>query len=236
MQLERILLLWVYGKVQLDSQRPVLTSPSLRLEGKGEIACPFWRKHHIFSAFYPVHFLPSQPVPLASLNLITHWAPSWQWGSFQEPFKRVPGEYSWLRHLVPCEVSRNHTLWSLMECGSDPWVSGSLSPAACDLPPCWGLGCEGAAGLGKLSQREPWFTNCPDLTEATALLLIEHAAFPFYKNMKTAALRKMPGDFLSLGHVHHQAKIKSEVRSSLSLFLTKFSIWMWTWSLSLDLP
>lgn len=36
--------------------------------------------------------------------------------------------------------------------------------------------------------------NCPDLTEATALLLIEHAAFPFYKNMKIIALRKMPGD------------------------------------------
>lgn len=66
--------------------------------------------------------------------------------------------------------------------------------------------------------------NCPDLTEATALLLIEHAAFPFYKNMKITAPRKMPGDFLSLGHVHHQAKIKSEVRAFLSLFLTEFSI------------
>lgn len=42
--------------------------------------------------------------------------------------------------------------------------------------------------------------------------------------MKIAALSKMPGDFLSLGHVHHQAKIKSEVRPYLSLFLTEFSI------------
>lgn len=42
--------------------------------------------------------------------------------------------------------------------------------------------------------------------------------------MKIIALRKMPGDFLSLGRVHHQAKIKSEVRPFLSLFLTEFSI------------
>lgn len=66
--------------------------------------------------------------------------------------------------------------------------------------------------------------NCPDLTEATALLLIEHAAFPFYKNIKITTLGKMPGDCLSLGHADHQAKIKSEVRPFLSLFLTQFSI------------
>lgn len=66
--------------------------------------------------------------------------------------------------------------------------------------------------------------NCPDLTEAAALLLIEHAAFPFYKNMKIIALRKMPGDCVSLGHADHQAKIKSEVRPFLGLFLTRFSI------------
>lgn len=66
--------------------------------------------------------------------------------------------------------------------------------------------------------------NCPDLTEATALLLIEHAAFPFYKNMKIIALGKMPGDGLSLGHADHRAKIKSEVRPFFSLFLTQFSI------------
>lgn len=66
--------------------------------------------------------------------------------------------------------------------------------------------------------------NCLDLTEGTALLLIEHAAFPFYKNMKIIALRKMPGDCLSLGHADHQAKIKSEVRPFLSLFLTQFSL------------
>lgn len=66
--------------------------------------------------------------------------------------------------------------------------------------------------------------NCPDLTEGTALLLIEYAAFPFYKDMKIIALRKMPGDCLSLGHADHQAKIKSEVRPFLSLFLTQFSL------------
>lgn len=66
--------------------------------------------------------------------------------------------------------------------------------------------------------------NCPDLTERTALLLIEHAALPLYKNMKIIALRKMPGDCLSLGHADHQAKIKSEVRPFLSLFLTQFSL------------
>lgn len=42
--------------------------------------------------------------------------------------------------------------------------------------------------------------------------------------MKITALRKMPGDFLSLVPVHHQAKIKSEVSPFLSLFLTEFSI------------
>ena len=215
-QLERILLRWVHGKVQPDSQRPVLTSPSLRLEGKGEIACPFWRKHHIFSTFYPVHLLQSQPVPLASLNLITHRAPSWQWGSFQEPFLKeflanALGWGTW--SPVKCPGTIPCGLWSSV--ASDPWVSGSLSATACDRPPCWGLGCEGAAGLGKLSQREPWFTNCPDLTEATALLLIEHAAFPFYKNMKIAALRKMPGDFLSLGHVHI-TRLKLKVKSGPS--------------------
>lgn len=140
-----------------------------------------------------------------------------------------PWQMHWLSHLVTWEVCRSHT--SVF----DPWVSSSLSPTACDLYHLLGAWVL-AAGPEKLSQREPWFTNCPDLTEATALLLIEHAAFPFYKNMKIIALRKMPGDFLSLGHVHHQAKIKSEVRPFLSLFLTEFSIWTWTWSLSLDLP
>lgn len=110
-----------------------------------------------------------------------------------------------------------------------------LHVACPPLARAWVWESQPLAWLRQLSQREPWFTNCPYLTEATALLLIEHAAFPFYKNIKITALRKMPGDFLSLGHVHHQAKIKSEVRPFLSLFLTEFSIWMWTWSLSLDL-
>lgn len=187
------------------------------------------------------HFLSL--LPCLPLKTITHLFSSYHdthssiltVGSFMSPL-RVSGDCAWW------------VTWSLGKypgvilCGPwsrvafDPWVSGSLSPTAGDLPTCWGLVCELAAGPRKLSQRDSWFTNCPDLTEATALLLIEHAAFPFYKNMKITAPRKMPGDFLSLGHVHHQAKIKSEVRAFLSLFLTEFSIWMWTWSLSLDLP
>lgn len=155
---------------------------------------------------------------------------------------RMTGKCTCLSHLVTWEVSGSHALECLpdhkaTQCGLwflGPWCPAHFTPmhVTCLLSEAWVW----VSGAGKLSQREPWFTNCPDLTEATALLLIEHAAFPFYKNMKITALRKMPGDFLSLGHVHHQAKIKSEVRPFLHLFLTKFSIWMWTWSLSLDPP
>lgn len=183
--------------------------------------------------FLPFLSLIAAPCPTFLTKFLnTQRAPSGNVDLFSSPL-RVAGQCPWLSHLVTWEMSRSHTLWPLI-----PGCLVHFPPLHVACPPlarAWVWESQPLAWLRQLSQREPWFTNCPYLTEATALLLIEHAAFPFYKNIKITALRKMPGDFLSLGHVHHQAKIKSEVRPFLSLFLTEFSIWMWTWSLSLDL-